>query len=255
MLLRSLRIIRPLKIRSGRFLLEVKMKISLIKSVKSLNKFERILWIVSLTVVAASFVAGGSGDLLTLAASLTGVTALIFIARGDVMGQLLTVVFSLLYAAVSWEFRYYGEMATYVGMTMPIAAASVVTWLKNPYSENEVAVGSMTLRKWLILIAADIVATVLFYFILKALGTANLLFSTISVATSFLAAGLAMLRSPFYAAAYASNDLVLIVLWVYASFSDLSFLPMVLCFVMFFVNDMYGFYSWRKMFRRQKGEK
>lgn len=255
MLLRSLRIIRPLKIRSGRFLLEVKMKISLIKSVKNLNKFERILWIVSLIVVTASFVAGGSGDLLTLAASLTGVTALIFIARGDVMGQLLTVVFSLLYAAVSWEFRYYGEMATYVGMTMPIAIASVVTWLKNPYGENEVAVSSMTRRKWFILIIADIGATVLFYFILKALGTANLLFSTISVTTSFLAAGLAMLRSPFYAAAYASNDLVLIVLWVYASLSDLSFLPMVLCFVMFFVNDMYGFYSWRRMFRRQKGEK
>ncbi|MGN0610135.1 MAG: nicotinamide riboside transporter PnuC [Oscillospiraceae bacterium] len=231
------------------------MKISLIKSVKNLNKFERILWIVSLIVVTASFVAGGSGDLLTLAASLTGVTALIFIARGDVMGQLLTVAFSLLYAAVSWEFRYYGEMATYVGMTMPIAIASVVTWLKNPYGENEVAVGSMTLRKWLILIIADIGATVLFYFILKALGTANLIVSTISVTTSFLAAGLAMLRSPFYAAAYASNDLVLIVLWVYASLSDLSFLPMVLCFVMFFVNDMYGFYSWRRMLRRQKGEK
>ena len=231
------------------------MKISLIKSVKNLNKFERILCIASLIVVAVSFVAGGSGDILTLAASLTGVTALIFIARGDVMGQLLTVVFSLLYAAVSWEFRYYGEMATYVGMTMPIAAASVVTWLKNPYGENEVAVGSMVLRKWLILIIADIGATVLFYFILKALGTANHIVSTISVTTSFLAAGLAMLRSPFYAAAYASNDLVLIVLWVYASLSDLSFLPMVLCFVMFFVNDIYGFYSWRRMFRRQKGEK
>ena len=46
-------------------------------------------------------------------------------------------------------------------------------------------------------------ATVGFYFILRALGTANLLVSTASVATSFLAAMLAACRNPYYALVYA----------------------------------------------------
>ena len=69
--------------------------------------------------------------------------------------------------------------------------------------------------------------------------------------TSWIASYLTFLRSPYYALGYAANDLVLIILWILAAQTDLSCLPMVLCFVMFFANDLYGFYSWQKMQKRQ----
>jgi nicotinamide riboside transporter PnuC len=96
-----------------------------------------------------------------------------------------------------------------------------------------------------------VAVTTVFYFILGALGTARLLFSTLSVTTSFIAAWLTMLRSPLYAVGYAANDLVLIVLWVIAAVKDPSSLPMVACFLAFFLNDSYGFINWRRMERRQ----
>ena len=99
---------------------------------------------------------------------------------------------------------------------------------------------------------AAILVTAAFYFILRAMGNAALIFSTLSITTSFLASGLTALRSPYYALAYASNDLVLIVLWVVAALADVSSVPMVACFVMFFANDMYGFINWRKMAKRQR---
>ena len=95
------------------------------------------------------------------------------------------------------------------------------------------------------------VVTVVFYFILKAFGTANLLPSTISVTTSFLAVYLTARRSPLFAVAYAANDLVLIVLWGLAVLEDPSYLSVVVCFVMFFANDIYGFINWSRMRRRQ----
>ena len=93
--------------------------------------------------------------------------------------------------------------------------------------------------------------TVSFYFILGALGNANLPVSTLSVATSFLASALTFLRSPYYAIAYAANDVVLIVLWIAAAMQDISSLPMVACFLAFLLNDLYGFINWRRMERRQ----
>ena len=45
----------------------------------------------------------------------------------------------------------------------------------------------------------------------------------------------------------AANDIVLIILWVIASFSDYSCIPVAVCFIAFFLNDIYGFYSWNKM--------
>lgn len=96
---------------------------------------------------------------------------------------------------------------------------------------------------WIITFAV----TAVFYFVLKAFNTANLLPSTISVTTSFLAVYLTFRRSPYYAVGYAANDVVLIVLWVMASFENIKYVSVVICFVAFFANDIYGFINWRKM--------
>lgn len=221
---------------------------------RNLKRYEWGLWIVSVITVAVSNICAGGKDPVTLAATVIGVTALIFIAKGDVWGQILTVVFSILYSVTSLSFKYYGEMITYLGMTMPIAAMSVITWLKHPYSEekNEVKIHALTKRQTAVMIVLAAAVTAVFYFILKALGTANLAVSTVSITTSFLASYLMLYRNSYYAVAYAANDVVLIILWVLAAIENFEYFPMIICFAMFFVNDMYGFASWKKREKRQK---
>ena len=227
-----------------------------ILKIRSLSKFERGLWLFSLAGVTLSSVLSPVFDPLSLTASLIGVTALIFVAKGDPLGQVLTVVFSVFYGGISWTFRYYGEMITYLGMSAPMAALAVVSWLRNPYEQGkaEVRVNRLKLPEICLLGVLTFAVTALFYFILAFFGTANLLPSTLSVTTSFLASYLTFRRSPFYALAYAANDVVLIVLWVLASMEDPSYFPMILCFAMFFLNDTYGFVNWQRMQKRQGKE-
>lgn len=228
---------------------------NIISSVKNLNRLEKTLWIFSLIGVSICFALTPNKNPVSLAASLVGVTALIFVAKGDVIGQALTVAFSLLYAVVSWQMHYYGEIITYLCMSAPIAMMSVITWLRNPYSDHEVKVHSLKLRHWLVLTGLAVAVTVAFYFILDSLNTPNIFFSTVSVFTSFMASGLTMLRSEYYGLGYGANDIVLIVLWVLASIEDLSYAPMVACFVIFFINDFYGFINWQKIKKRQRKDK
>jgi nicotinamide mononucleotide transporter PnuC len=225
-----------------------------IRKIRSLSGFERGLWLFSLIGVTLSSVFSPVFDPLSLTASLIGVTALIFVAKGDPLGQVLTVVFSVFYGIIAWTFRYYGEMITYLGMSAPMAALAIISWVRNPYEQGkaEVRVNRLKLPEVLFLAALTILVTVLFYFILAFFGTANLLPSTLSVTTSFLASYLTFRRSPFYALAYAANDLVLIALWILAALEDPSYLPMILCFAMFFLNDTYGFVNWQRMQKRQK---
>ena len=225
-----------------------------IKSFKNLSKFELILWLTSAVVIIVSFIAGAQRDVLTIIASLIGVTALIFVAKGDVLGQILTVLFSIFYAIISFKFRYFGEMITYLGMTAPIALACIVSWIMHPYEKgkNEVKIARMTSGKITVLIILTILVTIAFYFILKYFKNANLIISTISIATSFSASALMLLRSPYYAVAYACNDIVLIILWIMATIDNTAFLPMIICFAIFFINDMYGFCNWRKMRKKQQ---
>lgn len=96
-----------------------------------------------------------------------------------------------------------------------------------------------------------VIVTIAFYFVLKAFGTANILPSTISVTTSFIAVYLSFRRSPYFSIAYAFNDIVLIVLWVLASMEDITYVSVVACFLAFLVNDIYSFISLKKIEKRQ----
>ena len=184
---------------------------------------------------------------------MVGATALIFNAKGNPAGQLLTVVFSILYGIISFTFAYYGEMITYLGMTAPMAVFAFLSWLRNPYEGNraEVKVNRLKEREPVFMLALTAVITFIFYFILKFFDTANLIPSTLSVTTSFLAVYLTFRRSAYFALAYAANDIVLIVLWTLAVLSDISYLSVIVCFIMFLVNDVYGYISWTKMQKRQ----
>ena len=217
------------------------------------TKAEWLLWGSSVTLILASFLLFDRVNYMTLLASLIGVTSLIFNAKGNPVGQVLMIVFSLLYGVISYRFAYYGEMATYLGMTGPMALLALISWLRNPYEGNkaEVAVNRISRGEWAFLLLLSVVVTVIFYFILDHFGTANMLPSTLSVTTSFIAVYLTFRRSPYFALAYAANDIVLVILWCLAAVYDIGYVSVVMCFALFLVNDIYGYISWRKMERRQ----
>ena len=218
-----------------------------------LTKFELTLWLVSVLSIIISFVVSGSKDILTIIASLIGVTALIFLAKGYVIGQVLCIIFSVFYGIISFMFSYYGELITYVFMTLPMAVFSLVSWIRHPYKNSrEVEVSRLGKKQIIIMVIASAVCTAAFYYILNWLGNANLIVSTLSITTSFIAAYLTFCRSPYFALGYAANDVVLIVLWSLATVEEVSYFPMVVCFVMFLANDLYGFYNWCRMQKRQE---
>ena len=217
------------------------------------TKAERMLWGGSAGLILAGFLVFDRANVMTLTASLIGVTALIFNAKGNPIGQALMILFSLLYGAISYTFSYFGEMITYLGMTAPMALFALICWLRNPYngSRSEVAVNRIGKWEFAGMFVLSAVVTLVFYFILHFFRTANMLPSTLSVTTSFIAVYLTCRRSPYFALAYAANDVVLIVLWILAARENISYACVVICFLIFLINDLYGFISWKRMEQRQ----
>ena len=216
--------------------------------------FEIGLWVFSVLLIILTFFAFSQESCLTLIASLVGVTSLIFCAKGNPVGQVLMIVFGSIYGVISYGFSYYGEMITYLGMTVPMAVVALVSWLRNPYKgkKSQVEVNRLPKKEISLMLMLTLAVTVLFYFILSYFNTSNLLPGTVSVTTSFIAVYLTFRRSPYFALAYAFNDIVLIILWILASMKDISYVSVVVCFAVFLINDLYGFISWLKMEKRQR---
>ncbi len=214
---------------------------------------EIIIWTSSVLLIVLSFLIFDRESYLTLTASLLGATSLILCAKGNPIGQVIVIIFSTLYAYVSFTYAYYGEVITYLCMTAPMAVLALISWLKNPYNGNrsEVKVNRIKGREIALLLCLTAAVTVVFYFILRTFGTENLWLSTFSISTSFAAVYLTYRRSPYFAVAYAFNDVVLIGLWIFATLDDPSYVSVIICFVTFLVNDVYSFLNWRKMEKRQ----
>ena len=221
---------------------------------KGFSKWDWLVLSVSLTAVITCLLITPDVAWPTAAGVIVGAFALVLMARGDVWGQALTVVFSILYGITSWQFRYYGEMITYLGMTLPMAAMAVVSWLRHPFQGNkaEVEIHRLTCGQRWGMAVGSVAVTAVLGIVLWRLDTPNLFFSTLSITTSFLAAYLTYFRSPWYALAYAANDVVLVILWVLASVKDPAFTPMIVCFLVFLLNDLYAFIHWRRRERTQK---
>jgi len=217
------------------------------------SKIEMAIWSISVLVITLSFFIFDRENYITLYASIIGVTSLIFNAKGNPFGQVLMIIFSMLYGYISFSFAYYGEMITYVGMTMPMAVFALISWLKNPYNGNkaEVKVNTISKKEVTVMWIFTVMITFIFYFILNFFNTANMLPSTLSVTTSFIAVYLTWLRSPYFALAYAANDIILIILWTMASISDIKYISVIVCFIAFLVNDIYGYICWQRMKIRQ----
>ena len=131
------------------------------------TKLEWGIWISSVILILLSFVIFDRENYMTLGASLLGVTSIMLNAKGNPLGQLLMVIFSLLYGVISYSFSYYGEMITYLGMTMPMAVLALISWLRNPFEGNraEVKVNRISKKEIGFMWILTIIVTILFYYI------------------------------------------------------------------------------------------
>lgn len=213
--------------------------------------FEKLLWLFSVIAMITTFFIFKNTDYVTLVSCLIGISSLILCAKGNPIGMGLMILFASFYGVTSFICKYYGEVITYVGMTMPMSILSLISWIKNRHTKTEVKVNTLDRKDVMLVSIFTIVVTLAFFFILKALNTSNLPVSTISVTTSFVAVYFTYKRSPYFALAYAVNDIVLIVLWIMQSFISITYVSVAVCFTVFLVNDLYSYFNWLKMQKRQ----
>lgn len=228
------------------------------KFFKNWNLFEIIFLFCSLLVVSLCFAFGSDKNVFSFIVSLVGVVSVLTVAKGLVVAPFINIVYNILYAIISITQKYYGEAIIYIGLMIPICVLSIVLWLKNKNKDNSdvVDINKIKGKEYLYLAVATVVVTIGFYFLLKVLNTNELIISTISLVTSLVASYLMLRRCSYYALGYILNDIILIVLWsIVVKNSGIGYLPTVISFCVFLINDIYGFVHWKLEEKKQGKQK
>ena len=217
--------------------------------------YEIIFLIGSIILVTLCFVFDTDKNVLSFIISLIGVVSVLMVAKGLTIAPMISVVYAILYSIMSILQHYYGEAIIYLGFMLPINILSIVSWLKNRNKEKSEVVEVNVIKKaeYLYLFVITIFATIGFYFLLKILNTDELVISTLALVSSAVASYLMLRRCSYYAVGFIVNDIILIVLWsMVVKSSGIGYLPTVISFFVFLINDIYGFIHWKIEENKQK---
>ena len=220
---------------------------------KDWSKFEKTLLFGNIIVVSTIGIIF-KADLLTTACSIIGINTALLLAKGKNLGQLMGILITLLYSILSFKNKYYGEVLIYVFLMLPMFVVGTFSWIKHQNKKtNSVEINNIKAKEWIIVSIIFIGVFIGIYYVLKAFNTNELIVSTASVLASLFAVYLQVRRSKYSFSFYIVNDIILFILWGTPVFKgNYTLIPMLLNPVFLFINDLYGFYYWRKTEKIQK---
>lgn len=188
---------------------------------------------------------------LVVFSSLFGVSAVFFIAKGKLVGNVLGIIQSVLYIVISYFNNFFGEVIICLAITIPIYIITIISWLKNQNKkDNVVKVNkSLSLKEWVVALLILTVLSIGVYFLLDAFNTANLLVSVMSVVSCMMAGYLVVRRSEYNFVFYIINNIVCICLWLTLVIkgAEVGYIATVVQYFIFLTLNVFGVYNWIKI--------
>ena len=221
------------------------------------NLFEKILLALAIVVPITLGIALQSTWIQIGASSLMVVSALLF-AKAKIEGYFLAAIAIILLIIVAWGERLYGEVGIQLFFGLPMLVVGFVSWLRatkkgEDNKPPELEIRKTSLKEMGILISGCVVLGVGIYFMLAAIDTHLLALSTFSATSTIFATILIARRSHLGTFGYVINDISNILLWLMIVFAgDVTAIVMIVNPTLLLINDTYGIFTWRKMFKDQE---
>lgn len=203
----------------------------------------------SILIIIFCFLLIPNKNISSLIVSILGIITVISGAKGLIISPFINIIYNIIYIIICFSQKFYGEVIIYSFILTPLNIITINSWFKNRSKENKniVKVNKLSIKEYFILGILTILITICFYFLLKSLNTKSLLISTLSLTDSFVATYLLFRRCSNYALAYIVNDIILITLWFSTINTEkTAHLPIIISFIIFLINDIYGLTLWKK---------
>ena len=216
------------------------------------SAFEIILIVIGpLSVLVTGLVFGSNA--LTMISSILTIFAVMLVAKGLIVGNIIGLFSSVLYAIVSYLNGFYGEMIINFALTLPMYIWAIIEWSRNKNEKtNTVEIGHMKVKEYILIFLAIIPVFIGFYFLLQALGTNQLVLSTLSLIDDVFAVFLIARRCKVGFVLYCIDDIVLIALWGLPVLGgNLALFAMLVNPIMSLVVDIYGVVNWHRLQKKQ----
>lgn len=224
------------------------------------TKFEAGWLMTFLAIQIGIFIYQPDNWIATIAA-VTGILCVVFVGKGKISNYFFGLISVSLYAYISYTFKLYGEMMLNLFVYVPVQFIGFYLWRQNMTKENtvntagveEVIAKALNAKQWMVVVFSSIIGTFLYIELLKSLGSALAVLDGATVVISIVAQILMVLRYREQWALWIIVNIMTISLWAAMYFQNgETSLPLLLMYVMYLCNSLYGYYNWIKLSRNHQ---
>lgn len=206
-----------------------------------------VIWLAIATVVIFGVSIYWNDTPIGIICSLTGVWCVVLTGKGKVSNFLFGMVNVVLYAYISYQARFYGEVMLNVLYYLPCSAIGLFVWGKNVDQESgEVNKRRLCLKESLIVYPLTATGVVVYGFVLKTMGGTLPYVDSMSTVLSVVAQFLCLKRFAEQWIMWIIIDVVTVGMWMYNYFNGGESIATIMMWAVYLINAMVMFIKWRK---------
>lgn len=225
------------------------------KIFKGWTKFEKS-WIVVFTLINLYLYFAWDDTLLALVSSLSGMMCVVLVAKGRINNYYFGTVQVVTYAYIAWTYKLYGEVMLNSLFYLPSQFIGLYMWRKNSLADSvkgeDIVVKTLTLKQWLSTITGIVLAIWVYAIFLQKLGGRTVGLDSATNVLSIVGQILMLYRFAEQWLMWIAVNVLSIILWFTAlSLTGGNDYTILIMWVAFLFNSVYGYYNWRKMAKEQ----
>jgi len=199
---------------------------------------------------------GGWQTALSVVTMLTGLWCVILVAKGRIFNYYVGIVNILGYGYISYTYQLYGETMLNILYYLPMSFVGLYIWSKhkNTAVKDSVKVKCLTLQQREAYGALTVIAFLVYGIILRKMGDPYPFIDSCSTVLSIVAMWAMAWRYWEQWILWIIVDVVSVYMWycvmVDSGTNDIALLVM---WIAFLINAVYGYISWYRMVRNQPG--
>ncbi|MBK3495692.1 nicotinamide mononucleotide transporter [Viridibacillus sp. YIM B01967] len=223
---------------------------------KDWTLFEK-LWLTSFTLINIYLFFAWDDTLLGLISSITGMLCVVLVAKGKMSNYYFGMIQTSTYAYISYTYGLYGEAMLNGLFYFPIQFIGLYMWNKHKVKDDvigeDVEVKRLTKKGWITVITISIVASLIYAELLSLINAQQVRIDSMAVVLSIIAQFLMIKRYAEQWIMWIVVNALSVVLWVVtltqSGGNDWSMLVM---WIAFLFNSVFGYYNWIKMSKGQQ---